>query len=147
MTPRPIDIILVEDDPNDVEFARRALASVGLADRLRVLRDGREALDALLPDPGAEGIARPALILLDLKLPKVSGIEVLRKLKSDPRTRAIPVVVLTSSVQDSDLRTCYDLGVNSYLQKPIAFDRFVEVVRALGLYWIELNRTPRGDAA
>jgi len=138
------DIIIVEDDPNDAELITRALRKHNLANKLVLLKDGAEALDFLLgqgspADKYEDG--NPKVILLDLKLPKVNGIEVLRKIKSNERTRKIPVVILTSSREDRDLKDAYDLGVNSYVTKPIQFDEFAKVVADLGMYWLLLNKS------
>jgi CheY-like chemotaxis protein len=139
-----LEIIIVEDDPNDAELITRALRKHNLANKLVLLKDGAEALDFLFdkgsfPDKYDDGY--PKVILLDLKLPKVNGIEVLRKLKSDERTKKIPVVILTSSREDRDLKDAYDLGVNSYVTKPIKFDEFAKVVSDLGMYWMLLNKS------
>ncbi len=141
MTALPIDILLVEDSDEDAELAIRALKQKRLANQLHRVVDGAEALDFLLgtgayADRAAEA---PKLVLLDLKLPKVDGLEVLRTLKGDPRTQPIPVVVLTSSREDRDLIESYRLGVNSYIVKPVDFDKFVDAVQQLGRYWAVLN--------
>ena len=139
-----LEIIIVEDDPNDAELITRALRKHNLANKLVLLKDGADALDFLFgkgsfADKYDDGY--PKVILLDLKLPKVNGIEVLRKLKSDERTKKIPVVILTSSREDRDLKDAYDLGVNSYVTKPIKFDEFAKVVSDLGMYWMLLNKS------
>lgn len=138
------EIVLIEDDPNDAELITRVLRKHNLANKLILLKDGAEALDFLFgqgsfTDEHDDG--RPKVILLDLKLPKINGIEVLRKLKSDERTRKIPVVVLTSSIESRDLKDAYELGVNSYVTKPIKFDEFAKVVADLGMYWMLLNKS------
>ncbi len=138
MNDNAIEVLLVEDNPNDVKLALHALQKHHLTNAIHVVRDGEEALDFLFA-PGAEP-ARPKLVLLDLKLPKVDGVEVLKRIKADPRTRAIPVVVMTSSQEESDLVESYHLGANSYIVKPVDFDQFTEVVRQLGFYWLLLNR-------
>jgi two-component system response regulator len=143
MSALPIDVLLVEDNPDDMELALHAFRQQRLVNRVRVARDGAEALDLLLGSE-ASRIERPRLVLLDLKLPKVNGIEVLRRLRADPRTHFLPVVVLTASAQERDLRESYELGVNSYIVKPVDFEKFVDVVRQLGLYWLVLNKTPGG---
>lgn len=134
-THEPIEILLVEDNPNDVQLTLHALKRYGLTDRVRVVRDGAEALEFLFA-PGAEV---PKVVMLDLKLPRVDGIEVLRAVRADPRTRTIPVVVLTSSAEERDIAETYGLGANSYIVKPVDFDQFTEAVRQLGLYWVVLN--------
>ena len=143
--PGAVDILLVEDNPFDVELTTRAFAKARLANPVHVVSDGAEALDFLYATgPYAErGRRRPRVVLLDLKLPKVGGLEVLRRIKSDPETALIPVVVLTSSREESDLVQSYRLGVNSYIVKPVDFDKFVEAVSQLGLYWLLLNETQR----
>lgn len=129
---------MVEDDPNDAELVLRVLRKHDLAGQPVLLKDGAEALDFLF---GQVGFA-PKVILLDLKLPKVDGIDVLRRIKTEPRTRSIPVVVLTSSTERRDLKEAYDLGVNSYIVKPIRFDEFAKAIADVGLYWLGLNRLP-----
>ena len=135
-------MLLVEDNPNDEELTLHVLRKYKLANRIQIVRDGAEALNFLF----GEGNQIPKLILLDLKLPKVNGLEVLRHIKSDARTKTIPVVVLTSSQEDRDLTDCYDLGVNSYIAKPVDFTQFTEAVRQLGLYWLLLNQQASGTA-
>ena len=141
MSALPIEVLLVEDNPDDMELALHAFRQQRLVNRVRVARDGAEALDLLLGDQ-ASRIERPRLVLLDLKLPKVDGLEVLRRLRADPRTQFLPVVVLTASAQERDLVESYELGVNSYIVKPVDFEQFVDVVGQLGLYWLVLNKTP-----
>lgn len=140
-----VDILLVEDNPDDMELCLEALRRNNLANRIHVARDGQQALDFLFAQ--GEYVSRdvnshPRVILLDLKLPKVSGIEVLRAVKADARTRHIPVVVLTSSREDKDLIDTYELGVNSYVQKPVSFAEFSTAVAQLGMYWMLLNERP-----
>jgi two-component system, response regulator len=138
-----VEILLVEDNPNDAELTLRALRRHNLANCVRHLKDGAEVMDLFFPGPGGaepDPALAPRLILLDLKMPKVDGIEVLRALKSNERTRHIPVVVLTSSREESDLEECYKLGVNSYIVKPVDFDSFIKVVGDLGMYWLLLNQ-------
>ncbi len=137
-----VDILLVEDNPQDVELTLRALKRHNLANRVQVAKDGAEAL-ALLFDTDEALIGNLKVILLDLKLPKVGGLEVLQKIKADARTRSIPVVVLTSSLEDRDIRDCYKLGVNSYVVKPVEFDKFAHAVAQLGFYWLLVNK-PQG---
>lgn len=131
------EILLVEDNPNDAELTTRALKQRNLANQLHVCRDGAEALDYI-----ARVATVPKVILLDLKLPKVDGLEVLRKLKGDERTRSIPVVVLTSSREEPDIERAYALGANSYIVKPVDFDAFARAVSDVGLYWLLLNHPP-----
>jgi len=139
---REVEILLVEDNANDAEMALRALKKNNLSNNVMVVGDGAEALDYLYSQGkyiGNEGTPRPKIILLDLKLPKIDGKEVLRTIKSDPEKRVIPVVVLTSSAEERDIVESYQLGVNSYIVKPVDFDKFVRSVRELGLYWLLLN--------
>jgi two-component system, response regulator len=137
------EIFLIDDDEADVELALHALRESKLVNQIHVLRDGEEALDYLF-GPGSERRRAsgntPKLILLDLKLPKVDGIEVLRRLKNDPATKFIPVVILTSSKEERDMVRGYDLGVNSYIQKPVDFDQFRKIVSQVGLYWLMINQ-------
>lgn len=142
MTAPPIEILLVEDNPNDLELAMHAFRKHNLANRVEVARDGQEALDYLLGSEGREPAPQPKLILLDLKLPRVDGLEVLRRVRSEPSLRFAPIVVLTTSREDRDLVESYSLGVNSYIVKPIDFDKFVETVQALGFYWLLINEAP-----
>ena len=140
-----VDILLVEDNPNDAELAQRALKREKLENRLFVASDGAQALDYLFGTGAFSGRNlqnRPKVIFLDLKLPKVDGIEVLKRIKADDRTRTIPVVVLTSSLEDRDVVDTYQLGVNSYIVKPVEFDRFFKTLGELGTYWLLLNKTP-----
>jgi CheY-like chemotaxis protein len=130
-------ILLVEDDPADVELTLRALKAINLANRIHVVRDGAEALDFLRTVR-----QRPKVVLLDLKLPKVSGIEVLREIRQDPRNKLMPVVVMTSSREEPDMAACYALGVNSYIVKPVEFEGFAKAVADVGLYWMLLNQVP-----
>ncbi len=141
-----IEILLVEDNPNDIELAMRALKINNLANNVLVVKDGEEALDYIYACgqfKTKNHTHKPKVILLDLKLPKVSGLEVLKKIKSDPEKKMIPVVALTSSNEESDLVESYQLGVNSYIVKPVDFDKFVDAVRDIGLYWLLLNERPR----
>jgi two-component system, response regulator len=140
-----IEILLVEDNLQDLELAQRALRKANLGNRIQTARDGAEALEFIFCE-GAYAARRiedtPKAVLLDLKLPKVDGLEVLKRIKGDPRTSAIPVVVLTSSKEQNDVIESYQLGVNSYIVKPVNFERFVEAVQQLGMYWLLLNYSP-----
>lgn len=145
MTDRQIEILLVEDNSDDVELTLHALRRENLANHIHVARDGEEALDFLFCNGSyaSRSFERPPrLVLLDLKLPKVDGMEVLRQLKADPRTRSIPVVILTSSKEERDLVQGYGLGANSYIQKPVDFDQFRNTVKTVGLYWLLINQAP-----
>ncbi len=140
-----VEILLVEDNPQDLEMELRALRKANLCNHIQVVRDGAEALEFIFCEGAfaARSVnVPPKFILLDLKLPKVDGLEVLARLKSDPRTQAIPVVVLTSSQEQSDVVASYRLGANSYLVKPVKFEAFVAAVEQLGLYWLMLNLPP-----
>lgn len=146
MSNREIEILLVEDNPDDAALTIRALKKQNLANKLVHLKDGAEALDFIFGKGDFKGRRvenGPKVILLDLKMPKVDGIEVLQKVKGDKRTRVIPVVILTSSGEDPDIKKCYQLGANSYIVKPVEFDNFAKTVANLGLYWMLLNRWPR----
>ena len=144
--PNAIEILLVEDNPNDLELTMRALRKARLGNHIQVARDGAEAIDYLFGEgafAGRDVNDTPKMILLDLKLPKVDGIEVLRRIKADPRTQFVPVVVLTSSKEQRDVVESYRLGVNSYIVKPVDFERFVTAVQELGMYWLLLNQPPK----
>jgi two-component system response regulator len=140
-----MDILLIEDNPEDVEITLRAFQKHHVANKIHVVRDGEEALECLFSN-GRYAVGNPCqnvrLILLDLKLPKVDGLEILQKCKTDPRTKHIPVVVLSSSREEQDLAQSYNYGVNSYVVKPVDFPQFSDAVRQLGLYWMLLNRVP-----
>ena len=140
-----IDVILIEDNPDDVELTLDALKVHKLANRVKVLRDGEEALDYIFCTgqyADRDICACPKVILLDLKLPKVDGIEVLRRIRSDERAKTLPVVVLTSSNEQKDRIDSYELGVNSYIVKPVEFDNFAQAVADVGFYWVLLNKVP-----
>jgi two-component system response regulator len=141
----PVEILLVEDNPNDVKLALHAFKTHHLANQVRVVRDGAEALEFIFCEGryAQRTIENgPKVVLLDLKLPLVDGIEVLRKMKSDERTKIIPVVILTSSREERDIVESYQLGVNSYIVKPVDFDQFTDAVKNLGYYWLLLNQPP-----
>jgi two-component system response regulator len=139
------EIIIIEDNESDADLVIRALKKNNIANKVLVIKDGEEALDYFFykgkwaeRPPGHN----PKMVLLDLKMPKVSGIEVLRKLKADERTKIIPIIMLTSSKEDPDVKECYSLGVNSYVVKPLKFDEFIKAVSHLGLYWLVINQPP-----
>jgi two-component system response regulator len=138
-------ILLVEDNPNDEELTLRALRKANIANEVFVARDGQEALDYLFSTgsrAGHEPATMPAVVLLDLKLPKLNGIDVLHRIRADPRTKLIPVVVLTSSSEDEDMVRSYQSGANSYVRKPIEFSAFANAVTQLGMYWVLINQIP-----
>ena len=140
-------LLLVEDNPDDEALTLRALRKHKLANEIVVARDGQEALEYLFAERvhgTEEAIELPQVILLDLKLPKIDGLQVLERLRSEPRTRHVPVVVLTSSNEEQDIIRSYDLGANSYVRKPVDFEQFLEAARQLGLYWLVLNEVPYG---
>jgi CheY-like chemotaxis protein len=140
-----IDILLVEDSPEDVEMTLRAFKKQNLINKVHVVEDGEQALDYIFAKGKYEDRDfnnKPKVILLDLKLPKVDGMEVLRIIRGDDRTKFIPVVILTSSQEEKDIMESYKLGVNSYITKPVEFNKFVETVSELGLYWLLLNKPP-----
>ncbi|HEV7229823.1 MAG TPA: response regulator [Bacteroidia bacterium] len=143
MSTQEVEILLIEDSPDDAALAIRALKKQNLANKLVHLKNGAEAIDFLFgegefKDRNLENV--PKVILLDLKMPKVNGMEVLAKVKSDARTKCIPIVVLTSSAEDPDIKKCYELGANSYIVKPVDFDNFSKAVTELGFYWMLLNK-------
>ncbi len=145
MESKPVEILLVEDDPSDIKLTLKALQKYSLANKVTILKDGEEALEFLFSEGRYEGRNNknmPKVIFLDLKLPFVDGVEVLRRIKSDESTRRIPVVVVTSSRENRDIEECYKLGVNSYIVKPIDFEKFLESVSNLGLYWVLMNESP-----
>ena len=148
MISQAIDIILVEDNPADIELTLRALRKNNIINQVVTLRDGKEALDYLFARGQYQGRPpqrSPRLILLDLKLPKVGGLEVLKAIKADETLKLIPVVVLTSSREEADLLHSYKLGVNSYIVKPVDFDQFIKVVQELNLYWLLINQIPENE--
>jgi two-component system response regulator len=139
MHPNGVEILLVEDNANDAELTLRALKQRNLANQVHVCRDGAEAIDFFADGAGPV----PKVVLLDLKLPKIDGLEVLRRLKEDHRTRSIPIVVLTSSREEPDIERAYALGANSYIVKPVNFEAFAKAVSDVGLYWLLLNHPPQ----
>jgi DNA-binding response OmpR family regulator len=145
MTDTQVDILLVDDSQEDVDLALHALRAEHLANSIFIARDGEEALDFLFcrgTHSGRSFEHPPKIVMLDRKLPKVDGMQVLKEIKSDARTKTIPVVIMTSSKEERDRVMSYDLGVNSYLQKPVAFDEFRRVVKLLGMYWVVVNQPP-----
>lgn len=145
MTEKSVEILLVEDNAEDVELTLRALRKENLANSIQVVHDGEEALEFIFCSgnySGRSSESPPKLVLLDLKLPKVDGLQVLKRLKSDARTRNIPVVILTSSKEERDLVQSYGNGANSYIQKPVDFDQFRDTVKKVGYYWILINQPP-----
>jgi two-component system response regulator len=140
-------MLLVEDNPTDEKLTLRAFRKVGVVNDIAVVRDGAEALDFLFATGTHEdraGKGNPTVVLLDLKLPRIDGLEVLRRLRADPRTRMVPVVVLTSSLEEEDVVRSYALGANAYIRKPVDFAEFAEAARTLGLFWLLLNEPPPG---
>ncbi|MBS1810056.1 MAG: response regulator [Acidobacteria bacterium] len=140
-----VEILLVEDNPNDVKLTLHAFKQHGLANRITVVRDGEEALDFIFRTgtfAHRNQQETPKVILLDLKLPKIDGLEVLKQVKANPETKMIPIIVLTTSKVESDIIESYQLGVNSYIVKPVDFEQFVEAIRTLGMYWLLLNQPP-----
>ena len=141
-----VELLLVEDNPQDLELALRALRKANFTNLIHVARDGEEAIEFIFcegPHAARKITDGPKVVLLDLKLPKIDGLEVLKRIKSDPRTKMIPVVVLTSSKEQRDVIESYHLGVNSYIVKPVNFERFTEAMNQLGLYWLLLNQPPK----
>jgi two-component system, response regulator len=143
MTARPF-ILLVEDNPDDVALTLRAFEKYHLANQIVVAHDGQEAIEYLFDSQGTKAGPMPQVVLLDLKVPKYDGLEILRRIRADARTRYLPVVILTSSAQDDDLASSYREGANSYVRKPVDFVEFTEAARQLGLYWMVLNESPNG---
>ena len=145
-----VDILLVEDSQDDIDLALHTLRRENLANHIFVVRDGEEALDFLFCSgayAGRNPAHLPKLVLLDLKLPKLDGMEVLERLRTDPRTSTLPVVIMTSSKEEKDVANGYHLGVNSYIQKPVDFEQFRQTVKAIGLYWLLINQRPQNHAA
>lgn len=145
MENKEVEILLIEDNPSDAEMTIRALRKSNIANHLVHLKDGEEALEFIFGTgifDGRNTKNLPKVILLDLKMPKVDGIEVLKRIKADEKTKLIPVVVLTSSNEDPDISTCYKLGANSYIVKPVGFENFIKAVADLGMYWLLLNKAP-----
>ena len=145
-----VEILLVEDNPDDVELTLHTFEHFNISNRIHVVRDGAEALDFIFRRGeygGRDARDWPKVILLDIKLPRVDGLEVLRQIKADPKSQMIPVVMLTSSREERDIIEGYRLGVNSYITKPVDFDQIAEAIRSLGLYWLILNKPPEGRAA
>ena len=143
-----VEIVLVEDNPQDAEMTIRALKRNGISNKIIHLKNGVEAIDFILgigQFVGRNISVRPKVILLDLKMPKINGIEVLRKIKADTNTKTIPVVVLTSSKEDPDITTCYELGVNAYVVKPVGFENFSKAISEIGLFWLLLNEMPHKE--
>ena len=142
----PIELLILEDNPLDLELILRTLRAAALGDHCRVMRDGAEALDYLLG--GADDVPSvaplPRVVFLDLKMPRMDGLDVLKQLRNHARTRTLPVVVLTSSRELKDIQACYALGINSYIVKPVQFELFAESVRQAGLYWVNVNQPPSG---
>lgn len=141
----PVDVLIVEDNPNDAELTIRALKKQGLANKLYLVEDGAEALDFVFcrGEYKERELCKPLkVIFLDLKLPKVSGLEVLKEIKSNPRTKKVPVVIVTSSKEDPDIKTAYELGANSYVVKPVDFDGFINALSNTGLFWLLVNESP-----
>lgn len=146
MNPNSVEVLLVEDNINDAELTIRELRKHHMANNLFHVKDGEEALDFIFGTgkyaASRDLFYRPKVVLLDIQMPKVNGTEVLQKVKSDPRTRATPVVILTSSKEDPDIQKCYDLGANSYIVKPVNFESFAQAIKNLGFYWLLLNQQP-----
>jgi two-component system response regulator len=146
MNPNSVEVLLVEDNINDAELTIRELRKHHMANNLFHVKDGEEALEFIFGTgkfaDSRDLLCKPKVVLLDIQMPKVNGIEVLQRVKSDVRTRATPVVILTSSKEDPDIQKCYDLGANSYIVKPVNFESFAEAIKNLGFYWLLLNQQP-----
>ncbi len=138
-----LEIILIEDNIDDATLVMRALKKSNLANKMVHLKDGAEALEFLFGKDSLKEVQSARVILLDLKMPKINGMEVLKKVKGDANTKSIPVVILTSSAEDPDIKLCYELGANSYIVKPVEFDNFSKTVSDLGMYWLLLNNPPQ----
>lgn len=142
---KEVEILLVEDNPNDIELTLRSLSKYNFANKIRVVKDGAEALEYIFAAGAYAEKAtndKPKVIFLDLKLPKVDGLEILRRIRADERTKTIPVVVLTSSIEEQDIIESYELGVNSYISKPVEFNKLLDAVSEIGLYWMLLIKQP-----
>lgn len=142
----PVDVLLIEDNPQDAELTLRAFKKNNLANNIFVIEDGADAVDFLFCKgqySTREILHHPKIILLDLKLPKIGGLEILKMIKSDQRTKSIPVVIVTSSMEDPDIKTAYEMGANSYVVKPVGFDSFIESIKKLGFYWLLVNKPPK----
>ncbi|MBN2402171.1 MAG: response regulator [Spirochaetes bacterium] len=142
----PVDVLLIEDNPQDAELTLRAFKKNNLANNIFVIEDGADAVDFLFCKgqySTREILPHPKIILLDLKLPKIGGLEILKMIKSDQRTKSIPVVIVTSSMEDPDIKTAYEMGANSYVVKPVGFDSFIESIKKLGFYWLLVNKPPK----
>ena len=146
MNPNSVEVLLVEDNVSDAELTIRELKKHNMANNLFHVKNGEEALDFIFATGNYAGIREvqhpPKVILLDIQMPKVNGIEVLQKIKADPRTKTVPVVILTSSKENPDIQKCYDLGANSYIVKPVNFERFAQAIKNLGFYWLLINQPP-----
>ena len=146
MNPNSVEVLLVEDNVSDAELTIRELKKHNMANNLFHLKNGEEALDFIFATGNYAGIREvqhpPKVILLDIQMPKVNGIEVLQKIKADPRTKTVPVVILTSSKENPDIQKCYDLGANSYIVKPVNFEGFAQAIKNLGFYWLLINQPP-----
>ncbi|HVL38963.1 MAG TPA: response regulator [Fimbriimonadaceae bacterium] len=135
-------VLLVEDNPDDEKITLRALKQSDVPHTVTVARDGAEALEVLFAGDGDDAGETPSLVLLDLKLPKVGGLEILQRMRAEPQTKRIPVVILTSSDEEKDLLQSYNIGANSYIRKPVDYDQYMETIKKLGLYWLTMNKPP-----
>ena len=146
MNPEPVEILLIEDNPNDAELALYSLGKYGMASRVLVVHDGAEALDFIFCKgafANRDPRFMPRVVLVDLKLPKIDGLEVVRQVKANPKTRFVPMVILSSSREQRDIANCYEAGANSYIVKPMEFDLFEEAIRQMGIYWTRLSQPPQ----